>query len=107
MFQDERFVEEISALERKVMCQTYYKFLNTVIIISKDIECKTSSHLLITKTNGSNSLSKNALRQEGCPWLINYTSQENPSNVTLFDIFSDDICEYIVVHNYLILEQSI
>jgi hypothetical protein len=107
VFQDKRFVEEISALERKVMCQTYYKFLNTVIIILKDIECKTSSHLLITKTNGPNSLSKNALREEVCPWLINFTSQKNPSNVGLLDILRDDIREYIVVHNYLILEQNI
>ena len=33
------------------------------------------------KSNGPNSISKDALKDEGCPWLINYTIQEYLVNV--------------------------
>jgi hypothetical protein len=35
----------------------------------------------VLKSNGPNSISKDALRDEGCPWLINYTTQEYLVNV--------------------------
>jgi hypothetical protein len=39
----------------------------------------------LTKINGPNSLSKDVLIDEECPWLINFISPENPDNVGLFD----------------------
>jgi hypothetical protein len=39
----------------------------------------------ITKTNETNFPLKDALREWECLWLINFTSQENPDNVGLFD----------------------
>jgi hypothetical protein len=36
---------------------------------------------VMVKINGPNSISKDALRDEGCPWLINCTTQEHLVNV--------------------------
>jgi hypothetical protein len=38
-------------------------------------------HLSLLKSNGSNSISKDALRDKGCSWLINCTTQEYLVNV--------------------------
>ena len=40
------------------------------------------------KSNGPNSISKDALRDEGCPWLINCTTQEYLVNVGLNSHFN-------------------
>ena len=40
------------------------------------------------KFNGSNSISKDALRDEGCPWLINCTTQEYLVNVGQDSLFN-------------------
>ena len=37
-------------------------------------------------TNGPNSLLKDILTEEGCPWLIKCTTQGNPNDVRLFDM---------------------
>ena len=40
------------------------------------------------KSNGPNSISKDALRDEDCPWLINCTTQEYLVNVELDSHFN-------------------
>ena len=40
------------------------------------------------KSNGPNSISKDALRDEDCPWLINCTTQEYLVNVGLDSHFN-------------------
>jgi hypothetical protein len=50
------------------------------------------------KSNGPNLISKDVLRDEGCPWLINCTTQEYLVNVGLnshFNNFFVDTSYYI------------
>jgi hypothetical protein len=47
----------------------------------------------VSKSNGPNSISKDALRNEGCPWLINCTTQEYLVNVGQDSHFNSLIVE--------------
>jgi hypothetical protein len=65
---------DILDLQLVICCKRY--------IISTNIASLTNSNTKL-KTNGPNSLSKDALREEGCPWLKYNTAQVHSGDVGL------------------------
>jgi hypothetical protein len=58
------------------------------------------------KSNGPNSISKDALRDEGCPWLINCTTQEYLVNVGQDSHFNNSL-EAEIEHIWLNVEWAL
>ena len=51
--------------------------------LSQELKFLGESVISMLKSNGPNSILKDALRDQGCPWLINCTTQEHFVNVGL------------------------
>jgi hypothetical protein len=58
------------------------------IIGGRSAQHPTGGSNTMLKSKGPNSISKDALRDEGCLWLINYTTQEHLVNVGLDSHFN-------------------
>ena len=61
------------------------------------------------KSNEPNSISKDDLKDEGCPWLINCTIQEYLVNVRLDSHFNNNLnstCSFIVNIRRFLKEQK-
>ena len=59
------------------------------IIGGRSVQHPKGSFDTMLKFNGPNSISKYALRDKDCPWLINYTTQEYLVNVGLDSHFNN------------------